>query len=71
MGTDFDYCPGSTGKIHKCIIRVITNSLYLSHTNPLFQKLNFLKLKDIVKLEIAKTMFCFNKSSAKMSPKLL
>ena len=36
----------------------------MSHTNPLFQKLNFLKLKDIVKLEIAKTMFCFNKSSA-------
>ena len=35
------------------------------HTNPLFQKLNFLKLKDIVKLEIAKTMFCFNKSLAK------
>ena len=35
------------------------------HTNPLFQKLNFLKLKDIVKFEIAKTMFCFNKSLAK------
>ena len=52
-------------RIHKCIIRIITNSPFLSHTNPLFQKLNFLKLKDIVKLEIAKTMFCFNKSSAK------
>ena len=37
----------------------------MSYTNPLFQKLNFLKLKDIVKLEIVKTMFCFNKSSAK------
>ena len=37
----------------------------MSHTNPLFQKLNFLKLKDIVKLEIARILFCFNKSSAK------
>ena len=52
-------------RIHKCIIRIITNCPFLSHTNPLFQKLNFLKLKDIVKLEIAKTTFCFNKSSAK------
>ena len=34
-------------------------------SNSLFQKLNFLKLKNIVKLEISKTMFCFNKSSAK------
>ena len=52
-------------RINKRIIRIITNSPFLSHTNPLFQKLNFLKLKDIVKLEIAKTMFCFNKSSTK------
>ena len=41
------------------------NSAFSSHTNPLLQKLNFLKLKDIVKLETAKTMFCFNNSSAK------
>ena len=52
-------------RIQKRIIRIITNSPFLSHTNPLFQKLNFLKIKDIVKLEIAKTMFCFNKSSTK------
>ena len=52
-------------RIHKRIIRIITNSPFLSHTNPLFQKLNFLKIKDIVKLEMAKTMFCFNKNSAK------
>ena len=59
-------------KIHKCIIRIITNSPFLSITNPLFQKLNFLKLKDTVKLEIAKTMFAktifcpiLGKSSAK------
>ena len=52
-------------RIHKRIIRIITNSPFLSHTNPLFQKLNFLKVKNIVKLEIAKIMFCSNKSSAK------
>ena len=51
--------------VHKRTIRIITNSPYLSHRNPFFQKLNFPKLKDIVKLEIAKTMFCFNKNSAK------
>ena len=52
-------------RIHKRIIRIITNSPFLSHTNLLFQKLNFLKIKDIVKLEMAKTMFCFNKNSTK------
>ena len=57
VGNGFDYCLGSTG--------IVTNSPFLSHTILLFQKVNFLKLKDIVKLEIAKTMFCFNKSSAK------
>ena len=52
-------------RIYKRIIRIITNCPFLSHTNPLFQKLNFLKLKSIVEFEIAKAMFCFNKSSAK------
>ena len=52
-------------RIHKGIIKIITNSPFLSHTNLLFQKFNFFKIKDIVKLEMAKTMFCFNKSSAK------
>ena len=52
-------------RIHKRIIKIIMNNPLLSHTNHLFQKLNFLKLKDIVKLEIAKTMFCFNKSYGK------
>ena len=31
----------------------------------IYGRQNFLKLKDIVKLEIAKTMFRFNKSSAR------
>ena len=36
----------------------------MSYTNPLFQNLNLLKIK-VVKLEIEKTIFCFNKSLAK------
>ena len=58
-------------RIHKRIIRIITNSPFLSHTNPLFQKLNFLKIKDIVKLEMAKQCFALIKIQQKMSPKLL
>ena len=47
------------------------NSPFLSYTNPFFQKLKFLKLKDIVKLEIAKTMVYFNKSLAKNEPQTI
>ena len=44
-------------KLHKRIIRNITNSSYLEHTTPLFFKLNLLKIHDICNLEIAKNMF--------------
>ena len=43
----------------------------MPHRNPLFFKLNFLKLKDIILLEIAKTMFCFNKSSVKNESQII
>ena len=52
-------------RIHKRIIRIMMNSPFLSHTDTHFKELNLLNLQDIAKLEIAKTMFCFNKSSAK------
>ena len=58
-------------RIHKRIIRIITNSPFLSHSNHLFQKLNFLKIKNIVKLEMAKQCFALIKIQQKMSPKLL
>ena len=32
-------------RMHKRIIRIITNSLYLAHLNPFFQNLNFFKTK--------------------------
>ena len=44
-------------KLHKRIVRIMTNSSYLAHTKPLFYKLNFLKINDICHLEIAKYMF--------------
>ena len=38
-------------KIQKNIIRIITNSKYNSHTEPLFKQLNLLKLKDIFTIQ--------------------
>ena len=47
----------SLEKLHKRIIRNLSKSPYLAHTNPLFFKLNLLKINDICHLEIAKYMF--------------
>ena len=44
-------------KLHKRIIRNLSKIPYLAHTNPLFFKLNLLKINDICLLEIAKYMF--------------
>ena len=41
----------------KKIVRIITKSDYLAHTNPLFKDTKMLKLDDITKLEIAKLMY--------------
>ena len=47
-------------KMHKRIMRNMTNSPYLQHTTPLFFKLNLLKINDTCNLEIAKYMFQIN-----------
>ena len=44
-------------KLHKRIIINLSKSPYLAHTNPLFFKLNVLKINNICLLEIAKYMF--------------
>ena len=44
-------------RIQKKIIRIITDSYYLEHTQPLFKEIRTLKLFDINKLEIAAYMF--------------
>ena len=41
-------------KVQKKAIRLITNSKYIAHTNPLFCQLNLLKIKDIFKLRLLK-----------------
>ena len=47
-------------KMHKRIIRNMTNSSHLVHTTPLFFKLNLLNINNICNLEIAKYMFQIN-----------
>ena len=44
-------------KLHRCIIRNLSKSPYLAYTNPLFFKLNLLKINDVCHLKIAKYMF--------------
>ena len=39
--------PNSIFKLQKRIVRIITNSRYNSHTDPLFKRLNLLKISDI------------------------
>ena len=41
----------------KKVVRIITNSSYLEHTNPLFKRTKLLKLNDITKLAIATYMY--------------
>ena len=41
----------------KKIVRIITNSSYLEHTEPLFKQTRLLKLNDITKLAIATFMY--------------
>ena len=43
--------------LQKKLIRIMTYSFYLDHTNPIFYKLSLLKLNDIIKLKIGITAF--------------
>ena len=47
-------------KIHKRIVRIITDSPYRAHTAPIYKELNILTINDICKLEVAKKMYCFH-----------
>lgn len=48
-------------KLQKRAIRIITHSKYNSHTEPLFKRMNLLKLSDIFKLKVLQFYFKFNK----------
>ena len=41
-------------RVQKKALRLITNSKYIAHTNPLFCQLNLLKIEDIFKLRLLK-----------------
>jgi len=44
-------------KLQKRAVRVVTNSRYNAHTEPLFKRLNILKIHDIHKLQIYKLIY--------------
>jgi len=48
--------PDPLVKLQKRIEQIISKSLFLAHTQPLFHDLKLLKIKDIRKLEITKSM---------------
>ena len=45
--TNWDYEWESISKLRKRAVRIMTNSRYNAHTEPLFKRLNLLKVKDI------------------------
>ena len=75
-----NYCIENWGNTHesniskiflkqKRVIRIICRANFYDHTSPLFQKLNILKLRDLVELRSA--IFLFKASCQTLSKKLL
>ena len=56
-------CSKSVYKLQKKAVRVITNSHFIAHTEPLFKKLSILKLDDIFKLQVLKFYFNYRHNS--------
>lgn len=59
-------CKCHTNKLltmQKRAVRIISNSAYNAHCNPLFVSQNILKLEDIYKLEVAKVIYKFYNNS--------
>ena len=54
---------GRLEKLQKRAIRIISNTKYNSHTDPLFKKLNLLKLKDLFELNVLKLFYKFKNNS--------
>ena len=48
-------------KLQRRAFRMITNSCYNAHTDPLFKKLSLLKVKDIFRLNVLKVYYKFRK----------
>ena len=54
---------GRLDKLQKRAVRIISNSRYNSHTDPLFKKLNLLKLKDLFELNVLKLFYKYRNST--------
>ena len=52
----------------KKIVRIVTNSNYLEHTNPLFKETKILKLEDITKLTIGTFMYKNRNTMQNLTP---
>ena len=46
--------------LQKKALRIITNSAYNTHTDPLFKNQNILKVKDLHKLHVGKLMYQYH-----------
>ena len=49
--------------LQKRIMRVITNSNYIAHTDPIFKTLNLLKLPDLYRLQLYKLYYKMKKTN--------
>ena len=54
---------GRLEKLQKRAVRIITNSSYNAHTDPLFKKLNLLKVRDLFQLNVLKLYYKFRKKN--------
>ena len=54
---------GRLEKLQKRAVRIISLSKYNSHTNPLFKKLNLLKLNDLFELNVLKLYYKYKKNN--------
>ena len=52
---------GRLEKLQKRAVRIINNSSYNAHTDPLFKKLSLLKVKDLFRLNVLKSYYKFRK----------
>ena len=48
---------GRLDKLQKRAVRILSNSKYNSHTDPIFKKLNLLKLKDLFEFNVLKLFY--------------
>ncbi len=47
-------------KLQKRAVRIISNSSYLRHTKPLFERFNLLNIDDLYKKECCTSMYKYN-----------